>query len=158
MNSKTFKKQGSSQMRKLTNRIDHKPPPGILTASLRGLVATVFSGAILLLIATTIIYSMADPTQYISSAALAVLYISAFLGGLVAGMGNRKNALVCGLLTSTFLLILIVSISLLPFPSTPHGGRLASTVLHGMAVLFTLLGAIANGRIGHKKRKFKRKK
>ncbi len=153
MNSKTSKKQGHSPKRGLTGAIKSKTPMGILPASLRGFLAALLIGALLLLIASVMVYNTADPGRYVTPAALTVLYLAALMGGAVSALGNRSAALLCGALTAGFLLILLLAVSMIPYPSFASETGLASTVaLRCASAIFALLGALM---VSNKKRKKK---
>lgn len=159
MNSKTSKKQGRAQNRnRLTGAIKSAAPRGILPSSLRGLAAALICCAVLMLIVSAIVYSTADPNRYVTPAALTVLYISCFCGGLISAKLNRGAALVCGTLVSVMLLILLFGASLLldPTLSAEHSLPLAIG-LRGIAIAISILGAFI-GAGERKKKKINRKK
>lgn len=159
MNSKISKKQGRARGHSgLTDTVKSVGPRGILPSSLRGLAAALVCGVILLFVAAAIVYSTNDPNRYVVPTALTVLYISCFVGGFVATKCNQGAALICGGLTAMLLLILlfVASLPLSPSLSAEHSIPL-SVGLRGIAVVFSLMGALAGSKEKKKSRKTHKK-
>lgn len=154
MKSKTLKR---TDHRGLTGSIKASAPRGILSSSLRGLAAALVLGLVLLIAISAIVYSTDDPTRFVMPAALTVLYISSFFGGLIAAKINRGSALLCGGLTSLMLLSLLFVASLCVSPSlSADFGIPMSLGLRGIAMAVSLIGAfLGAGEKKSKKRKNK---
>ena len=154
MKSKTLKR---TDHRGLTGSIKASAPQSILSSSLRGLAAALVLGLVLLIVISAIVYSTDDPTRFVMPAALTVLYISSFLGGLIAAKINRGSALLCGGLTSLMLLSLLFVASLCVSPSlSADFGIPMSLGLRGIAMAVSLIGAfLGAGEKKSKKRKNK---
>ena len=154
MKSKTLKR---TDHRGLTGSIKASAPRGILSSSLRGLAAALVLGLVLLIAISAIVYSTDDPTRFVMPAALTVLYICSFFGGLIAAKINRGSALLCGGLTSLMLLSLLFVASLCVSPSlSADFGIPMSLGLRGIAMAVSLIGAfLGAGEKKSKKRKNK---
>ena len=152
MKSKTLKR---TDHRGLTGSIKASAPQSILSSSLRGLAAALVLGLVLLIAISAIVYSTDDPTRFVMPAALTVLYISSFFGGLIAAKINRGSALLCGGLTSLMLLSLLFVASLCVSPSlSADFGIPMSLGLRGIAMAVSLIGA----RLGAGEKKSKKRK
>lgn len=116
---------------------------------------TMAVGLLLLLLSTALLLSTKDPDRYHTAAALAALYITAFLGGLIATrLCHRRSPLLCGLCEALLLIVTFTVLSLcLPdeWRHTQSGGfALLSRVLLLPA---TMVGAF----MGARKKKVKRR-
>ena len=104
-------------------------------------------GLLLLLLSGMLLLATKDPDRYHTATALAVLYITAFSGGLIATrLCHRRSPLLCGLCEALLLLLLITVLSLfLPdeWHHTQSGGiaLLVRVMLLPAAVLGAFLGA-----------------
>ena len=73
--------------------------PAWLRASLIALPLSLLVGVLLLALGTALLLSTKDPNRYYSSLALPILYLTAFLGGVIATrLSHRRAAFLCGLL------------------------------------------------------------
>ena len=74
---------------------------------------TMAAGLLLLLLSTALLLSTKDPDRYHTAAALAVLYCTAFLGGLIAvRLCHRRSPLLCGACEAALLILLFTVLSL----------------------------------------------
>ncbi len=89
---------------RVSDGISSHMPKGFFRCSLMGTVIAMAIGVLLAIIVAFVIYQTADPTRYITPAALSVLYISSLFGGFAAARFNRGSALLCGLTTGALLL------------------------------------------------------
>lgn len=134
--------------------------PSLARGVLTGLAVCVLGASVLLFLVSAAVYSTPDPGSLALPAALALLYISAFAGGLTASFKNRGEPVACGLLTGGgFFLILIMLSFLLPGGSSGLGFWM-SAGLHLLSVAFAILGGMAGislRRTGGRRRKIHRR-
>ena len=97
---------------RVSDTIGSHMPKGFFRCSLAGAVTVMAIGTVLAVVLAFVIYKTADPTRYITPAALSALYISSLLGGFAAARLNKGSALLCGLTTGALLLATTFIISL----------------------------------------------
>ena len=86
-----------------------KTMKGVLMA----LPITMAVSLLLLLLSAALLLTTKDPDRYHTVAALAALYITAFLGGLIATrLCHRRSPLLCGLCEAVLLILLFTLLSL----------------------------------------------
>ena len=159
MKTQTSKKHGQAHKKaRLTDGLRSTAPLGLLPSCLRGVAATLICCVVLLFAASAIVYSLNDPNRYVIPAALTILYVSCFLGGLVSAKCNKGGALVCGLAVAGMVLLPMLAISPLLDPSLSSEHSLPLAVgLRGIAVVFSVLGAFAgSGERKKTKNKFQK--
>ncbi len=84
-----------------------KKQPNVWKSALLALPLALVLGLLLLLLTTAILLATKDPIRYHTVAGLAVLYLTALLGGFSAArICGRQFPLLCGLLTGAGLLFL----------------------------------------------------
>ena len=89
-----------------------------LRATLVALPITLLLGACLLLVATALLLSTKDPDRYHAVIALPILYLTAFLGGMIATrIAHRYAPFLCGGILGV-LLMLLFSLLALILPDT----------------------------------------
>lgn len=157
MNSRLSKRKGHASTRAgFTDKLRVVGPRGILASSLRGLAAALICCVSLLFIVSAAVYSTSDPNRFVTPAALSVLYISALLGGFTAARLNRGSALLCGLLTgSLFLAVLLLLSFLMRASLSAEHSVVRALGLRGIAVGISILGAGIG--VSNKKKKTKRR-
>ena len=105
------KKKAARKRRPLTER-DGAPTLGsLMKCALCALPITAIAGLLLLLLATAILLATKDPNHYHTGVSLALLYLTAFLGGAIATrLYRRRSPLLCGLCEALLLLLLTTAI------------------------------------------------
>lgn len=74
---------------------------------------TVAVGLLLLLLSSALLLATKDPDRYHTAAALTVLYVTAFVGGLIATrLCHRRAPLLCGLCEAVLLILLFTVLAL----------------------------------------------
>ena len=124
--------------------------------SIKGVLVSILSGAVLLLLFGWICFSRADPSALTGILGRAALYISAFLGGFFAARFNREAGLLSGLLTGGIFMLFVIMLSLfLRGGSEPIG-----FMTWIMFLLVALLGGVGGylGTPNGKKRKRRKKR
>jgi putative membrane protein (TIGR04086 family) len=112
---------------------------------------TMAVGLLLLLLSAALLLTTKDPDRYHTATALAVLYITAFSGGLIATrLCHRRSPLLCGLCEAVLLILLFTVLSLcLPdaWRHTQSGGiaLLSRVLLLPATVIGAFLGAKKKG-------------
>lgn len=120
---------------------------------------TVATGLLLLFIATALLMCASDPDRYHTVAGLALIYLTALIGGFAAVRLNRRSApLLCGLGEGILLLVLLLAVGLL-LPTALKSGRPTGITLltHGALLLAALIGALLGARPARDQRKRKRR-
>ncbi|MBQ8716939.1 MAG: YrzE family protein [Clostridia bacterium] len=116
---------------------------------------TVAVGLLLLLLSTALLLATKDPDRYHTAAALACLYITAFLGGLIATrLCRRRSPLLCGLCEAVLLIVLFTVLAF----CLPDGWR--HTQSGGFALLTRILllpATMIGSFVGARKRTAKRR-
>ena len=131
--------------------------PLMLKSSLLGALAAAVCGLIMLTALSAIAISSPDPTSLLLPLGLGALLPSNFVGGFVTVKKVGEYPLVCGMVCgATFTLFsLFFALILRGLPSSGYSFAV-SALLHGAAVLFSVLGAFA-GNV-KKKRKIMSKR
>ena len=124
----------------------------IFMAALFALPVTAVIGLVLLLIVTAVAYANPDPDSLTTPLSMAVLGLTAMLGGLVAARRGQTASLLCGLLAGLLFTLLLLVLSL--FFSDEARAQLTLGlsspilwVLHGGVVLLSTLG----GKLGSRR-------
>lgn len=124
--------------------------------SIKGVLVSILSSAVLLLLFGWICFSRADPSALTGILGRAALYISAFLGGFFAARFNRETGLLSGLLTGGIFMLFVIMLSLfLRGGSEPMG-----FMTWIMFLLVALLGGVGGylGTPNGKKRKRRKRR
>ncbi len=124
-------------------------------SSLFGLIAWGISGIVLISAATAIAYANPDPIALIPPLSLIATLISGFAGGFASAKRAKESPVVCGIIFGGMMTLLMIASSFI-LRSAPSSSLefWQSALLHGAAVLFSLLGALA----GNAKRKMNKKR
>lgn len=126
----------------------------ILKNSIYGLLFMLGSGLILLIICTAIAYTNPNPDATVFPFALLSLLPSMFIGGFVCAKKCGEAPLVCGIVCGGLITLVTILIGLFINSAQKSDYSLGlSLLLHGIAVIFTILGAFA----GSIKKKYKPK-
>lgn len=109
---------------------------------------TIAAGLLLLLLSTALLLAGKDPDRYHTAAALTVLYITAFLGGMIATrLCHRRSPLLCGLCEALLLLLTITVLSLfLPDDWKHEASGGISLLLRVLLLPAATLGAFLGAR------------
>ncbi len=91
---------------------DRKKNLSVALCVLRGILFTVITTPLMLLLAAAITYQTDDPLSWAMPAAVVVLLISAFLCGFVAARGRRQGGLGAGMLAGVFVTVVLFALSL----------------------------------------------
>ncbi|MBR7181546.1 MAG: TIGR04086 family membrane protein, partial [Clostridia bacterium] len=87
--------------------------PCWLRATLLALPVTLLIGLALLLLGTALLMMTKDPDRYHAALSLPLLYLTAFLGGLIATrMAERRSAFLCGLCEGVCLFALFTLLAI----------------------------------------------
>lgn len=116
--------------------------------TLIALPITAAVGLLLLLVSCVLLMMTKDPNRYHVPVGYAVLYLTAFLGGMIGARLNRRHAPILAGLGLGFFMILLITVSALLMPnawrSEVSGGIALITRL---AILpCTLIGALCASR------------
>jgi len=133
----------------------HETKRSILFSSVQAQGVWALSAVILLLIFCAAAYSMEDPDSVLFPLSLCALYMSSVVGG-IAAVRLSGDGMISGLLSGIMTIILIVLLSLFPFPVFCEN---LSTSIGYLAMVLpaSMIGAV----LGHKRKekpKSKRKK
>ena len=127
-------------------------------AIITGIAVSIISAVAMIMLTAIILYASSDPGKLVLPASLISLYVSSFLGGLVASFklgGDTPCGILCGIIY--FAAILILSLCI-PDGAAQKVGIGMSISLHAAAPLFSLFGAIAASNITRNRTKRKRRR
>ena len=125
-------------------------------SSFMGCGAAIVVALLLWFVSAAVAYANADPDTFVGTFGLATSYISAIAAGFVSVRINKRNALVCGLMSGTAFALLLFLVSRFFDESYSSGYSLPiSIALRASTLLMSVLGAF----IGiHKKSKPRRRR
>ena len=150
---------GSNKKRTRKTLCDSLPKTstrGILPCVARGYLVSLGIGTGMTLLCSAMLYSLPDPSRFITPAAFCVLYVCALLGGFLSAKFNRGSALLCGALYAVFMLATMTLVSLLFGGSHSADYKLTSAVgFRAIAAAIAIVGAMIGS---HQKPKKRRKK
>ena len=152
MNIGTNKKR---RYKTLSDSLPKTAQRGILHAVARGYLVSLLIGLGMTLLCSAVLYSLSDPTRFITPAAFCVLYISALLGGFLSAKYNHSSALLCGSLYAMLMIGSMTLVSLLF--GGDHSADYQMTLAIGLRAIAVLL-AIVGAMIGTHQKPRKRKK
>ena len=121
--------------------------------SVKGLLVSILSGAVLLLLFGWICYMREDPSALLGILGRAALYISAFLGGFFASRFNREKGLLSGLATGGAFMLFVVMLSMFL-----RSGNEPIKFMTWVMFLLILLVGTAGGYLGVPSGKRRKKK
>ena len=122
----------------------------VLRSSFWGLAVFVIVGIVLLSAVCGIAYSNTDPEELIMPLSLASLLPSMFVAGFACTKKTGEAPLLCGIVCGGVVTLFTMLLALLLRHATGSGYELwQQSLLHGIAILFCVLGAFA----GNAKRK-----
>ena len=122
----------------------------VLRNSLSGLISFAIVGIVLISIACAVAYANPDPDSLIMPMSLASLLPSMFAAGFVCTKKTGDAPLLCGIVTGGIITVFTILISLLLQGISVSGYEFwQQSLLHGIAILFCILGSFA----GNAKRK-----
>ena len=130
----------TTQTRKRNRRKTNRPPSLIRSVSI-ALAISALIAIIILVITSVIVYNTPDPLGATKPGGLAVLYISAFAGGLAAALLYRDAPLLAGVTQGAALFTAITLLSLILPGTSREQNIMLSIGLHLIAVVFSFLGA-----------------
>ena len=115
-----------------------------------GLIGFLVCGLTLVTAACAAAYAGSDPSALIMPLGLAALMISCFAGGFITSKLTRSAPMICGVVFGGLSALLMLAMSLL-FSDAPssHFSFWQGLLMHGFALLFSILGALT----GNYKRK-----
>lgn len=116
----------------------------VLKGSLWGLLCSVICGILLVTLTAAVAYANPDPTALIAPLGLVALMPSMFIGGFVTSKGCKEAPLLCGIISGGMmtLVTMLLGVILRDLPSSGYAFW-QSALLHGAAILFSILGAFA---------------
>ena len=127
----------------------------VLKNSFSGLAVFVIVGVILLSIACGVAYSSSDPDSLVMPMSLISLLPSMFAAGFVCVKKTGEAPLLCGTVCGGLITLCTMLLALLLRNAIGSGYELwQQSLLHGIAILFCVLGAFA----GNAKRKVEPRK
>ena len=127
----------------------------VLKNSMYALLAMLLSGLVLISISTAIAYANPNPDSLVFPLSLASLLISMFIGGFVCSKRTCESPLLCGIVCGGIITLFTILIALCLRNAASSGYTLGfAFLLHGIAMLFAILGAFA----GNIKKKYKPRK
>ena len=117
--------------------------PELLKNSSIGAGIGLIAAVLFLFIGTGVCYVSNDPTALITPVGVAVLYLSAFIGGMIAKRLNKTSALFCGGICGCLLTVFFWFLTLF-FNHTDSDifSFPLSLVLRGLTILVSILGAV----------------
>lgn len=126
---------------------------GVLT----GIASAFVAGILLTFIMTAIAYANPDPASLLSPLSLAALLPTMFAGGFVCAKKVKEAPLICGLVCGGIITVLTIACSIILRGLSSSGYEFwQSTLLHGIAVTFCILGSFA-GNVKKKQKPGKRR-
>jgi putative membrane protein (TIGR04086 family) len=153
MNIGTNKKR---RYKTLSDSFPKTSAKGILPSVVRAYLISIGIGTGMTLVCSAMLYSLSDPTRFITPTAFCILYISALLGGFLSAKFNRGSALLCGALYTIFMLGTMTLVSLLFGGDHSADHSLASAVgFRAIAMAMAIVGAMIGSHQKPKKRKKK---
>ena len=150
------KKKAARKHRRSATQGDGAPNlRSLMKCALCALPITVAVGLLLLLITTALLLLFKDPDRYHTAAALVLLYLTAFLGGMIATrLYRRRSPLLCGLSEAMLLLLLItVAAFFLPDGWKDHQSAGMALLTRVLLLPVSLGGALLAARKKTPKRK-----
>lgn len=139
--------------RKKLRSEDTPPLVSVFKSSLTGFIAALVSALVLWIAASAIAYANDDPDSVVGALGLGVIYISALIGGFVAVRHNKKDALLCGIVSGAMLSLFFFIISLFFEDSSSSYSFLIELMLRGAMLLMSVFGAFAGLHRKDKRRK-----
>lgn len=135
------------------NRLRESTPAGkLLRAALLGTSIAILTAIPSLLLATTLCYLSDDPLSCTFPAGLAVLYVSALVGGFAASRFNRDAPILSGTLCGVLWMLCTLLPLLLPgqedFPIPPA----LAIALRLLTPAFSLLGSAFKRKTSHRRK------
>ena len=117
----------------------------LMKCALCALPITAGMGLLLLLLTAALLMKTGDPNRYHTAAGLALLYVTAALGGMIATrLYRRRSPLLCGLVEGVLLLLLVtVAAFFLPDELRATPARGAAILTRVLLVPTALVGAWA---------------
>ena len=130
----------------------------VLRGSAFGLLFFILTGLLLLTAVSLVAYSTHDPNSLISPLSLAALLPAMFAGGFVTTKKVGSSPALCGFVCGTLITLSTIAASLALHVLSSSGYSLwQSALLHGIAIVFCLLGSFAGNyktKPNPKKRRF----
>lgn len=116
----------------------------VLRNSISGLISFTVVGVILISVMTAVAYANADPDAFIMPLSLAALLPSMFAGGFVCAKKTGSAPLLCGIVCGGIITLVTILLALILRDAPSSGYQLWQvSLLHGTAILFSVLGAFA---------------
>ncbi len=132
---------------------DAPPLVSVFKSSLMGFAAALASALVLWIAASAIAYANDDPDSVVGALGLGVIYISALIGGFVSVRQNKKDALLCGIVSGAMLALCFFVISLFFADGSSSYSFLIELILRGAMLLMSVFGAFAGLNRGNKRRR-----
>ncbi len=129
-----------------------------LRCSVIGALSSIGITLLLGVVASLILFKTNDPLKYITPSALSILYVSTLLGGYISSRINKRSAVLCGLLSSIFVLLVFFLVSLFIPVSHSSGYDVLGEVALKLAVIVSSIVGAFIGTGNNKKSSVKRKK
>ena len=131
---------------------------GFLRCSAIGAAFSIGIALFLGVIASLILFKTNDPLKFIVPSALSILYISTLLGGYISSRINKRSPILCGLLSSLFVLVFSLLVSLFVPVSLSSGYDIFSAIGSRLAVIVSSLVGAFIGTNYNKSRNSKKKR
>ena len=127
--------------------------PPFLKSSVIGAASGLLCALLLLLFGTFACLCVPNPHAWITPIGIAILYLSAIVGGVVAIRHHKEASLLCGVFCGAWMLLVFCLVALIP--SIRGGFSLGiSLLLRGLIPVFSLIGA----RLGAKRKTVRRRR
>lgn len=130
----------------------------VLKHAMIGMIGFIVCGLTLVTAACTAAYASSDPSSLITPLGLAALLLSSFAGGFVTVKLTRTAPLLCGMVFGGMAALVMLLLSFVFSASaSSHYTFMQGLLMHGFALLFSLLGAFTGNykrKPNPKKRRF----
>ena len=127
--------------------------PGVI----RTLIATTSVFALCILIIPLLLVKVPTPENYISTAAVCTVALTAFTAAFTAQLGSSRHFLMTGIITALCIVLLLVSASLVFGKSDQEKNFLFSGILYATGIASSIAGSkIASGNANRKKKRKRR--
>lgn len=152
-------RKNSKDKRKSRLNIPSTARGGFLRCSVLGAISSLGIAILLGVVVSIILFKTSDPLKFIVPSALSILYISTMLGGYIASRINKRSPIICGLLSSLFVLLFSLLVSLFVPVSHSSGYDIFSAIGLRLAVIVSsVVGAFIGTNYNKSKNTKKKRK
>ncbi len=126
-------------MTNITNSKNTAAPTGA-SSIIRGILGGIVSFAVCILLIPLVLSKTETPENYISTAAVITVSLTAFVSALAANSG-RCGFIITGTLTSLAIILILVCLSVIFGKSEADKNFLFSAILYAASFIFAIFGA-----------------